>query len=122
MIISSAHNDEFRITNDERTSFLSHSSYRRGIRHSKFDILSSFVIRNSSLVLGHSAIDLVGPGEDAAFQVFRFVESLLPKKLHRLGAAHAALAVDHHVHVLIQFGEALGKFGERNQDAAWNPA
>src|SRR5262249_46631655 len=44
------------------------------------------------------------------------------EKLHGLVAAHAALAMNDHFHVLIQFAKALGQFGQRNQGAAWNPA
>src|SRR5262249_53733052 len=74
------------------------------------------------LVFGHVAIDFVGPGEDAAFEILDLVKTLLPEKLHGLGAAHAALAMNDHFHVLIQFAKALGQFGQRNQGAARNPA
>src|SRR5207249_4352319 len=59
----------------------------------------------SILVFRHGRIDLVGPSEDAAFEVFQLAESLFAEEGHRLGAAHAALAMNHHFAVRVQFAE-----------------
>ena len=46
-------------------------------------------------VFWNGGINLVGPGEDAAFQVEDFAEARLPQEIHRFGGALAAAAMSH---------------------------
>src|SRR5262249_20905675 len=54
--------------------------------------------------------------------VLQLLKTLLPQELDRLGAAHAALAVDDHLLVWVQLAEALRELRQRHQHAAWNAA
>src|SRR5260370_34310956 len=57
-------------------------------------------------VLGNRRINLVGPGEDAAFQVEDFAEARLAQEVHSLGGTLSASAIRHDFPRGIQFANA----------------
>src|SRR5208283_3304305 len=73
-------------------------------------------------ILRHTWIDPVRPRQDPALQVLELTEALGLKELHRLGAAHPALAMNDDLAVGVQRAEALGQLRQGQQGAAGNAA
>src|SRR5260370_17649655 len=63
-------------------------------------------------VLGNRRINLVGPGEDAAFQVEDFAEARLAQEVHSLGGTLSASAMRHDFPRGIQFVNAPRQLSE----------
>src|SRR5208282_3813849 len=70
------------------------------------------------LVLRHFWIDLVGPGQDAAFQVPDFAETGLAEERHCVRRALSAAAVRHDFARAVQFVHAARQIAQGYQVAA----
>src|SRR6266852_2106650 len=73
------------------------------------------IIQECKSVLWNGRINLVGPGEDAAFQVEDFAETGFAQEVHSLGGALSAAAMRHDVPRGIEFLDAPRKLSARKQ-------